>query len=65
MKTSVLGLNKGYVLTLSQTIECLNLSRSTIYRLEKKGLFPKRIQLTPQKKGYFRTDLEKWLGGLK
>ena len=65
MKTSVLGLNKGYVLTLSQTIECLNLSRSTIYRLEKKGLFPKRIQLTPQKKGYLTSDLEKWVGGLK
>ena len=65
MKTSALGLNKGYVLTLSQTIECLNLSRSTIYRLEKKGLFPKRIQLTPQKKGYLTSDLEKWVGGLK
>ena len=65
MKTSVLGLDKGYVLTLSQTIEMLNLSRSTIYRLEKKGLFPKRIQLTPQKKGYFTSDLKKWLGGLK
>ena len=65
MKTAVMGLGEGYVLTLSQTIEKLNLSRSTIYRMEKKGLFPKRIQLTPQKKGYFRSDLEKWLGGLK
>ena len=65
MKTSVLGLNKGYVLTLSQTIECLNLSRSTIYRLEKKGLFPKRIQLSPQRKGYRTSDLKKWVGGVK
>ena len=65
MKTSVLGLNQGYVLTLSQTIECLNLSRSTIYRLEKKGLFPKRIQLSPQRKGYRTSDLKKWVGGVK
>ena len=50
---------KGYVLTLRQTIEMLNLSRSTIYRLDKKGLFPKRIQLNPEKKGYFTSDLKK------
>ena len=65
MKNSVLSLDKSYFLTLNQTCEVVNLSRSTIYRMEKKGLFPKRIQLTPQKKGYFRSDLEKWLGGLK
>ena len=65
MKNSVLSLDKSYFLTLSQTCDVINLSRSTIYRMEKKGLFPKRIQLSPQRKGYRTSDLKKWVGGVK
>tara|TARA_Y100001972_G_scaffold106482_1_gene134919 strand:- start:227 stop:424 length:198 start_codon:yes stop_codon:yes gene_type:complete len=65
MKNSVLSLDKSYFLTLNQTCEVVNLSRSTIYRLEKKGLFPKRVQLSPQRKGYRTSDLKKWCGGVK
>ena len=65
MKNSVLSLDKSYFLTLSQTCDVVNLSRSTIYRMEKKGLFPKRIQLSPQRKGYRTSDLKKWVGGGK
>ena len=54
MKTYVLVLNKGYVLTLSQTIECLNLSRSTIYRLEKKGEFLKKDTFNIPEEGVFK-----------
>jgi len=65
MKNSVLSLDKSFFLTLSQTCDVVNLSRSTIYRMEKKGLFPKRIQLSPQRKGYRTSDLKKWVGGVK
>ena len=65
MKNSVLSLDKSYFLTLSQTCDVGNLSRSAIYRMEKKGLFPKRIQLSPQRKGYRTSDLKKWVGGVK
>ena len=65
MKNSVLSLDKSFFLTLSQTCDVVNLSRSTIYRMEKKGLFPKRIQLSPQRKGYRTSDLKKWVGGGK
>ena len=65
MINSVLSLDKSYFLTLSQTCDVVNLSRSTIYRMEKKGLFPKRIQLSPQRKGYRTSDLKKWVGGVK
>ena len=58
-------MDKSYFLTLSQTCDVVNLSRSTIYRMEKKGLFPKRIQLSPQRKGYRTSDLKKWVGGVK
>lgn len=65
MKNSVLSLDKSYFLTLSQTCDVVNLSLSTIYRMEKKGLFPKRIQLSPRRKGYRTSDLKKWVGGVK
>ena len=65
MKNSMVSLDKSYFLTLSQTCDVVNLSRSTIYRMEKKGLFPKRIQLSPQRKGYRTSDLKKWVGGVK
>lgn len=58
-------MDKSFFLTLSQTCDVVNLSRSTIYRMEKKGLFPKRIQLSPQRKGYRTSDLKKWVGGVK
>ena len=65
MKNSMVSLDKSYFLTLSQTCDVVNLSRSTIYRMEKKGLFPKRIQLSPQRKGYRTSDLKKWVGCVK
>ena len=65
MKNSMVSLDTSYFLTLSQTCDVVNLSRSTIYRMEKKGLFPKRIQLSPQRKGYRTSDLKKWVGGVK
>ena len=65
MKNSMVSLDESYFLTLRQTCDVVNLSRSTIYRMEKKGLFPKRIQLSPQRKGYRTSDLKKWVGGVK
>ena len=65
MKNSMVSLDKSYFLTLSQTCDVVNLSRSSIYRMEKKGLFPKRIQLSPKRKGYRTSDLKKWVGGVK
>jgi predicted DNA-binding transcriptional regulator AlpA len=33
--------------------------------MEKRGEFPKRVQLSPQRKGYRTSDLKKWVGGVK
>ena len=59
------GLEDRYFLSINQTCEIVSLSRSTIYRMEKKGQFPKRVQLSPQRKGYRTSDLKKWFGGVK
>jgi len=65
MKNSMVSLDRVFFLTLNQTCEVVNLSRSTIYRMEKRGEFPKRVQLSPQRKGYRTSDLKKWFGGVK
>ena len=65
MKTAVDGFDNRYFLSINETCEFINLSRSTIYRMEKKGQFPKRVQLSPKRKGYRLSDLMKFLGGLK
>jgi len=37
------------------------LSRTTIWRIEKKGDFPKRIRLSAGAVGYRRAEVEAWL----
>ena len=47
-----------------------NLSRTTRWRLERRGEFPKRRQLSPNRVGWFRSEIMAWLaqrqaGGLE
>ena len=37
------------------------LSRTTIWRLERAGLFPRRRQLSPNTVGWPRAEIEEWL----
>jgi predicted DNA-binding transcriptional regulator AlpA len=37
------------------------LSRTTIWRLERAGQFPKRLQLSRNRVGWLETDLEQWI----
>ncbi len=62
MTNSVVGWSERHTVTLDQTCEILNLSRSTLYRMEKKGLFPKRTNISEKKKGYFVSQILKWKG---
>jgi prophage regulatory protein len=65
MKNSMVSLDKVYFLSLNQTCEVVNLSRSTIYRKVKDGSFPKTVQLSPNRVGFRTSDLKKWVGGVK
>jgi len=38
----------------------LSLSDATIYRLEKRGLFPKRVQLGGNSVGWLDDEVESW-----
>ena len=37
------------------------LSRSTVWRLERRGMFPKRRQLSPGTVGWLSSEVERWM----
>ena len=61
----MVSLDRVYFLSLNQTCDVVNLSRSTIYRKVKDGSFPKTVQLSPNRVGFRTSDLKKWVGGVK
>lgn len=48
-------------ITVQEVTKRLNLSRATIWRLEKQGLFPLRRQITPGRVGWIADDISKWV----
>jgi prophage regulatory protein len=49
------------LLSLSQTVLKLSLSKATIYRLIKAGTFPHQLHLSPGKIGFLEADLDDWI----
>ena len=49
------------VLRDPQVFEITKLSKSTRWRLEKAGLFPKKIRLSPNAVGWLESDIRLWL----
>ncbi len=49
------------ILRYPQLKQIIHLSRTTIWRMEKKGEFPKRIQLSPRSVGWRMSELQTWL----
>jgi predicted DNA-binding transcriptional regulator AlpA len=48
-----------------ELLETLSVSRSTLWRWEKEGLFPPRLRLGPNSIGWKRRDIQKWLKSRK
>ena len=65
MKTAVGGLNDRYFLSINETCDLVSLSRTTLWRLEQRGEFPKKVLLSPMRKGYRLSEVKKWVEGLK
>ena len=65
MQTPVCGLNNRYFLSINETCDLVSLSRTTLWRLEQRGEFPKKVLLSPMRKGYRTSDLSEWMEGLK
>lgn len=49
------------LLNAKEVIAMIGLSRTTIWRLEKDGLFPKRRQITRSKVGWLKSEVQDWL----
>ena len=49
------------LLSRNQVLDRTSLSRTTLFRLERSGHFPKAIQLTPNRVAYDATDVDAWI----
>ena len=65
MKTAVGGFDSRYFLSVYETCDLVGLSRSSLYRKEMRGEFPKKVLLSPMRKGYRKSDIDSWMEGVK
>lgn len=49
------------ILNIAEVSRLTTLARATIYRLEKAGLFPRRIQISDNKVGWLLDEIDGWL----
>jgi len=49
------------VLTVREVEDLTSLKRVTLWRLERRGDFPIRINLTGKKVGWFKREIDAWL----
>ena len=49
------------ILSPNKTVKKAGISRVTIWRLEKAGKFPKRVNLTDSRVGWIESEIEEWL----
>lgn len=50
------------IMAVRETCEAVNLSRTTLWRLGKKNLFPARVKLSEGRVGYRRNEVISWIG---
>ena len=53
------------ILSKKQLLEFIPYTSQHIARLEKEGKFPKRVQLGPNRVGWFESDILNWMKALK
>ncbi len=51
------------IIRLAQVLNVTGLSESTIRRLEKKGAFPSKKQISEFRIGYSMNEVQKWVDG--
>ena len=49
------------VLSQEDVLDRVPLSRTTLWRLERAGLFPTRIKISPNRVGWVEADIDRWL----
>ena len=49
------------ILRWKEVHEKVRLSRTTVWRFERQGLFPRRIQIGPNSVGWVDTHIDEWV----
>lgn len=49
------------IISRKTVIKLTSLSKGTIYAMERKGLFPQKIQLSPNRVGYYYSEVISWM----
>ncbi len=49
------------ILKKKKVMDRVGLSAATIWRQEKAGLFPNRVQLTKRRVGWFEDEIDAWM----
>lgn len=49
------------ILKKSEVVKKVGLSQVTIWRMEKKGIFPRRRQLSERRVGWVESEIEEWI----
>lgn len=50
------------IMRMEEVIQRVQLSRTTIWRMERQGLFPSRIRIGAKAVGWLEEDIQLWLG---
>ena len=53
------------ILSLKTVLARVPLSRTTLWRLEREGLFPHRIKLSENRVGWIEGEIEAWIAAKK
>ena len=53
------------VLSLKTVLARVPLSRTTLWRMEREGLFPQRIKLSENRVGWLEGDIDAWIAAKK
>ncbi len=51
------------LIRIAAVLERTGLSRTTIWRLEREGLFPARRRLGPNSVAYLESEIDEWVAG--
>jgi len=49
------------IMRMPEVLQRTGMHRATLYRLEAKGHFPKKLALSPGCVGFYETDVEAWI----
>ena len=52
---------KALIVSIREVCQAIGLCRTTLWKMERKGTFPRRRQLTTNRVGWLRSDVEAWL----